>query len=212
MKHIKEDNDLVKSILINSKEKNLSEKELYNRYYKITYNKVRKYNYDIESAKDIATDILLKVFGSLEKFDSKKCSFNSWVLKISSNHLIDLYRKNKNRLQFVSYTSTVASNNVNIDNNIGTIPTTFTSNSTSNWNVYWNHVTTTSNQEDHFINKEDYNTAIKTLSEPESDIIRLKYEYGYSNAEIGDLYNVSKATVSNKINYLKKKIQKNLTN
>jgi RNA polymerase sigma-70 factor (ECF subfamily) len=205
MKVRREDMELINSILSNTKEKLSAENELYGRYYRVAYNKVRKYNYDIESAKDIATDIMLKVFGSLELYDKQKCSFNSWVIKIASNHLIDIFRKNKNKIKFVSYSGTMPANFENTESFTCTTTPTFASGIVS-----LNYVTTSTNQEDSLIYKEDYTNALNALTESESRIFKLKYEYGYSNSEIGNMYEVSKAVVSNKINYLKKKIQKNL--
>lgn len=182
-----EDTDLVNSII--SKKDRLAENKLYAKYYRKVLGKVRSYRHDSESAKDITSDILIKIFTNLENYSTEKSNFGSWVMSITNNHLIDLYRKDKNKIDTVSY------NAVNFDGDIE-----------ESKNIYAN--TVSYSMEDDFLIKEDVDTALSTLKESESELMVLKFFYGYDNSELGYHYNMSNDKISFKINYIKKKLNK----
>ena len=69
-----------------------AEENLYNRYRKIlTKFIVNKYpsNYDTD---DDVSDILIKVFTSIKNYDKNKSQFNTWVINVAQNHMIDKSR------------------------------------------------------------------------------------------------------------------------
>jgi RNA polymerase sigma-70 factor (ECF subfamily) len=64
------------------------------RYAKTVYNLALNFFNNREDAEDITQDIFLKVYNNIEKFREDK-SFNSWLVKISTNYCIDHWRKSK---------------------------------------------------------------------------------------------------------------------
>jgi RNA polymerase sigma-70 factor (ECF subfamily) len=70
------------------------------RYSKKVYNLVLNFVGNRDDASDITQDIFLKVYTNIDKFQEDK-NFNSWILKLSKNHCIDHWRKNKNSRQKV---------------------------------------------------------------------------------------------------------------
>jgi RNA polymerase sigma-70 factor (ECF subfamily) len=66
-----------------------------NKYSKKVYNFALNFAGNREDASDITQDIFLKVYNNIDKFKEDR-NFNSWLLKLSKNHCIDFWRKNKN--------------------------------------------------------------------------------------------------------------------
>jgi len=94
----KTDNELVKLTLKNQ------ENFLYlvNRYeQKLLYFILRISNVSIEEAKDLLQEIFIKVYQNLNDFDPD-LKFSSWIYRITRNHVISHYRKNKNKPTLLS--------------------------------------------------------------------------------------------------------------
>ena len=72
----------------------LAENTLYNKYKSIVENYI-KTKYSSSYNEDNVSDIMIKIFANLAKFDSKKSKFSSWVLNITKNHMIDVWRTSK---------------------------------------------------------------------------------------------------------------------
>ena len=66
---------------------------LYDFYFDKIYGYVIRRCGKREIAEDIVSETFMKVFCNLNKFNSNKGSFKSWVYKIATNNLIDYYRK-----------------------------------------------------------------------------------------------------------------------
>jgi RNA polymerase sigma-70 factor (ECF subfamily) len=182
-----EDTDLVNSI-INRKDR-LAENKLYSKYYRKVLGKVRSFKHDTESAKDITSDILVKIFTNLETYSTQKSNFGSWVMSITNNHLIDLYRKDKNKINTISY------NAINFDGDMDETK-----------NQFINSVSYS--MEDDFMIKEDVDAALGSLKYQDSELLVLKYYCGYDNSELGYHYNTTNDKISFRINYIKKKLNK----
>jgi DNA-directed RNA polymerase specialized sigma24 family protein len=62
-------------------------------------------------------------------------------------------------------------------------------------------------------NNLDVNSSINyissQISEDDFKYLNLKYIEGYNYSEIGDFFNVTSSTVSNRVNYIKTKLKKN---
>jgi len=68
--------------------------KIYNYYYfKI---------FDKQTAEDLASEVLIKVYKNLRKKEFNEKSFTSWIYKIANNQLIDHYRKTKNEKHTLS--------------------------------------------------------------------------------------------------------------
>ncbi len=64
------------------------------RYAKTIYNLALNFFANREDAEDITQDVFLKVYNNIDKFREEK-SFKSWLVRISTNHCIDHWRKTK---------------------------------------------------------------------------------------------------------------------
>ncbi len=62
------------------------------RYKKLIFSVVYKMTSDIEESKDLTQEILIKVYKNLHKY-STEYKFSTWIIKISTNHVIDYRRK-----------------------------------------------------------------------------------------------------------------------
>lgn len=167
----------------------IAEKTLYEKYKKIVedfiHSKYPAY-YDID---DDVSEILIKIFLNIKIFDSSKSKFKTWVITITKNYMIDKWRCNTSE-SFNTVMCTLNNNQTTTDCNISF---TSSSNSTSNFE-YNNTVTYLSTQ----------------LSPVDYTLLNMKYMQGYSYDEIGREFQISSSTVSNKINYIKTKLKKNI--
>ncbi len=62
------------------------------RYKKLIYSVVYKMISDVEESKDLTQEILIKIYKNLYNY-STEYKFSTWVIKISTNHVIDYRRK-----------------------------------------------------------------------------------------------------------------------
>ena len=168
----------------------IAEEILYERYKKIikdyVFSKYSSY-YDVD---DDVSEILIKIFLNIKNFDSSKSKFKTWVINITKNYLIDKWRSsttvvNTGTSALNNYTQIMATN--------GNVSFTSSSNSISNFE-YNNTLTYLSTQ----------------LSLVDYTLLNMKYMEGYSYDEIGKEFQISSSTVSNKINYIKTKLKKNI--
>ena len=74
---------------------------IYKRYSKKIYYQCFNIVKDTEVAKDLAQDVVLKVFGKLSQYKGNS-SFNMWVRAIAYNYSIDYIRKRK-RMYFETF-------------------------------------------------------------------------------------------------------------
>ena len=68
---------------------------LYSTYFPRIYNYAFFQLGDIQAAEDLASDVMLKVLESIDRYQAKGPPFSAWVFRIARNKLIDLYRKRK---------------------------------------------------------------------------------------------------------------------
>lgn len=68
--------------------------EIVSRYKNLVYSVVLKMTTDKEEAKDIAQDVFIKIYTNLDKY-SPEYKFSTWIMKITTNHIIDIRRKKK---------------------------------------------------------------------------------------------------------------------
>jgi len=91
-----EDQILLQGCLLN--DRNL-QRQLYKKYFKTMFQICLSYSGDRNETKDILQEAFIKVFTSLEKFDSKG-SLEGWIRKIVTNTAIDYFRQRK-RLVYI---------------------------------------------------------------------------------------------------------------
>lgn len=93
----KEDQILLKGCLKNDRQ---FQKQLFEKYFAKMFRICLSYSGDRVEAKDILQEAFIKVYTSLDKFDSKG-SLEGWIRRIVTNTAIDYFRKKK-RLVYTS--------------------------------------------------------------------------------------------------------------
>jgi len=188
-----EENDIqtIQDILNGNK---IAENKLYNKYYNIVKNYI-KINYPSNiNIDDDVSEIMIKIFTNLNKFDKNKSKFISWVYKIAKNHMIDKWR-----LASLSPVKTIT-----IDN------------SNSYFSCYYDCNNSTISNYDYNITRIDCSVDkilyyISTqLTSVDYEMFYMKYVDGCSYNEIACQYQLTSSTVSNKINYMKTKLKKSM--
>ncbi len=155
------------------------EEVLYKRYKKIITKYLKIKHNTKQNTDDFVSEILIKIFINLPKFNSKKQSFKAWALGILKNHMIDFWRKNK-------------------------IEITYDSNAYEKYEL----VTSTSFNFEELNHDNVWDMCYgSNLSKKDVDILELKYVYGYTYDDIGCFSGVSATYISNRINYIKTKIK-----
>jgi RNA polymerase sigma-70 factor (ECF subfamily) len=71
--------------------------ELYSAYYPRIYNYAFLQLGDVQTAEDLASEVMLKVLEAIKKYQFKGTPFSAWVFRIARNRLIDLHRRRKRR-------------------------------------------------------------------------------------------------------------------
>lgn len=154
------------------------QKKLYSKYRRILTKYINKKCGNELNLEDIVSDVLIKVFMKINTFNSKKSNFLTWVLNITNNHIIDIWRKNSVE---IVYDDTLfgffeSNNTINIDD-----------------------------IDDDF----NFICEVGNVSDDDAHYLQLKYLYGFSYDDISCYSGVSTTTISNRINYIRKKLKNN---
>jgi RNA polymerase sigma factor (sigma-70 family) len=157
---------------------------------------------------DCVSDILIKVFYNLNKYDSEKSCLKTWVLAITKNYMYDRNRKNcsnsgnTTNTGFGGITSTInTTGSINVDYN----------NSTTICCGNLSYISNTISGGSDFENCSSINYITSQLSPSDYTLLNMKYLQGYNYCEIGKEFQLSSSTVSNKINYIKTKLKKSMS-
>src|SRR5207244_12339155 len=70
---------------------------LYQAYYPKVYNYGFLQMGDVQAAEDLASDVMLKMIESINKYHFRGLPFGAWVFRIARNRLIDLHRRRRRR-------------------------------------------------------------------------------------------------------------------
>jgi RNA polymerase sigma-70 factor (ECF subfamily) len=68
---------------------------LYEKYVKKIYDFIFFKTHHKETAEDLASQTFMKALESIQRFDSSKASFSTWLYRIARNSVIDHYRVSK---------------------------------------------------------------------------------------------------------------------
>ncbi len=68
-------------------------KKLYEAFAKYVYNLTLRYTQNEDDAKDATQETFIQVFKSLERYDSRKGRFKSWISKIAINKALRIIEK-----------------------------------------------------------------------------------------------------------------------
>jgi len=200
---------LIQQVLNKNK---LAEERFFKKYKKVVedYIKYKLPKVNDDDFNDCVSNILIKIYYSLDKYNPEKSSFNSWIIAITKHYMIDAWRVNStsvSALNSVSFTTIVD----------GTLPAFtvtacnsdnfITANNTGNL-AYTTNGTITCNNE--FENCSSINYISQQISPEEFTLLDMKYVQGYNYIEIGKEFNVTSSTISNRVNYIKTKLKKNI--
>lgn len=86
--------ELLKHIEGAKRGERLSQKYVFNRYYRLMFGVCLRYDSDHDAVQDIVQEGFIKVFSSIAGFSSKG-SFEGWIRRIMVNTAIDAIRRNK---------------------------------------------------------------------------------------------------------------------
>lgn len=208
-----EDIQLIQGVL--NKDSN-SQNKLYDKYTTYVRNFLKKNYTTYYDLDDDVSEILIKIFLGLHSFDANKSSFTSWVCTIAKNHMIDKWRSNDisyvltNNISGNFITSSVSyyDENLTISNTSSDDSTASIATNTSTFNdsSYATQYSSTSDYE--LNNTVSYVTS--ELSNCDCMLLHMKYIYGYDYCEIGNEFNISSTTASNRVNYIKSKLKKHI--
>lgn len=191
-----EDIELVKNIINSDKN---SEEILYSKYKNIIENYINYNYFNINDFDDVVSEILIKIFSNIKKYDENISMFLTWAINITKNHVCDVLRK-KHIIEYVD-TNIIDINTHTSDNS------EFTCNYTYD-NTYNNSINSYTQQSFSSFELNDMLTTItSTINDDDLQLLKMKYFSGYSYNEIAKEFNVTSATVSNKVNYIKTKIK-----
>lgn len=68
--------------------------ELLSRYKNLVYSVVLRMVNDAEEANDLAQEVFIKIYKNLDKYQPEY-KFSTWIIRITTNHVIDFRRKKK---------------------------------------------------------------------------------------------------------------------
>ncbi len=85
------DYEVVKLVLEGNKD---DFEEIIRRYKNLVFALIHRMTAEPEEANDIAQDIFIKIYRNLDKYNPEY-RFATWVIKITTNHIIDLRRKKR---------------------------------------------------------------------------------------------------------------------
>jgi len=173
---------------------------VYNRYSNSVKNFLKNKYLQYYDLDDDVSEIMIKIFTKLQTFDETKSKFSSWVFSIAKNYVIDKWRCSgcSNTLQVDGFDYTISSSTSSSDNNYLT---------SSNTELQVNSTITSCNTD--FENCSSINYISSQLSPQDFTLLEMKYVQGYDYYEIGNEFNLTSSTVSNRVNYIKTKLKKN---
>lgn len=205
-----EDTNLIQNILEGNK---VSEELFFNKYKRIINDHLKCKYPKLNDIEDCVSEILIKVFYSLDKYDVTKSSVKTWVMVIAKNYMIDKWRSSS------AITTTLSTNAVYTTSIDASYSFTNSSSVSSSGGMY----TTTANSiglvtngscsfstsNTDFENCNSINYISTQLSPTDFTLLDMKYVQGYDYNEIGKEFNVTSSTISNRVNYIKTKLKKN---
>lgn len=151
--------------------KNSAYQEFSKLYSKLIYRFCLSSSQNHDDALELLNDILLKLFSKIEKYDSKKGSLKSWVIKVTKNHLRDDHRTKINSVTEISIDDNYADKSPEIDNLDDEII-----------------------DEQELLEKKDLirdcmQSALESISERDQQILKLRAD-GFENKEIAEILNI----------------------
>lgn len=184
-----------------------AEETFFKKYQKIVkhYLSTKFPKINTDDLDDCVSMILIDVFYRLNKYNPEKSSVRTWVLIIAKHFMIDRWRStNACTTTILPASANVSLTSCDITNShFGTA--TCTNNSHAIVTNCCNYSTSCN-----FENSNAISYISSQLSPVDFTLLDMKYVQGYDYKEIGSEFQLTSSTVSNKINYIKTKLKKNL--
>jgi RNA polymerase sigma factor (sigma-70 family) len=200
-----EDTILIQEVL---KKNPLAEEKFYYKYKKIIKDYLKRKFPKLNDIDDYVAEILVHIFYKLDKYDPEKSSFKTWVLVVAKHYMIDIWRCNTitpisiTNIISGQYSTVTSGSSEWSDGNV------FTTNNSGNSTFAINTSCCFSCNND-FENCNSINYISAQISPSDFSLLDMKYVQGYNYNEIGQEFNLSSSTVSNKVDYIKTKLKKN---
>ena len=195
MKNETEDITLIKDILEGDQE---AQRIFYDKYRTILSDYIAsKYpnNYELE---DDISEILIKIFTNLYKYDEEKAQVKTWAFAIAKNYMIDKSRCN------IPLSGTITiEGNPTISFYDGVVTSDTTQFDPNDPNVFF----TNSSYVADFESCDAVNFVSNNISNCDYALLDMKYKQGFNYNEIATEFNLTSNTVSNRVNYIKGKIK-----
>src|SRR2546422_7593670 len=85
--------------------------EIYSTYHPKIYNYGLVHLGNVQAAEDLASEVMLKILESIDRYSFRGIAFSAWVFRIARNRLIDLQRR-RNRRREIDLPSSIAGDNL----------------------------------------------------------------------------------------------------
>lgn len=167
---------------------------------------------------DYTSEILFKVYENLYKYNSEY-DLKSWIRVIANNYVIGKWRGDK--MKYVSlndYKTDSTSNSISslnyktlstkLDDFNSSINNSQAIMSDSMFSTYVTNNSCITQNMNEFETCDSINFITTHLSPEDYTMLNMKYVEGYNYCEIGKEFNLTSSTVSNKVNYIKAKLNK----
>lgn len=170
-----------------------AETEFYHKFKrKIHHTIFNRSNLRGQELEDAVTDVMIRVFGKVHLFKKEQTgALSTWITRVAMNYCIDQFRRKQfhHKIGWTSVSLEAPSSNTDSRTILDSIISGDTDQTL-------------------FEDKDLLNELLSGLRDDERTLIKIKFIDGYSNEQIGEMYGVEKWVVSNKINYLIKKIRR----
>jgi RNA polymerase sigma-70 factor, ECF subfamily len=138
---------------------------LYQTYYPKIYNYAFLQMGDVRAAEDLASDVMLKMIESINKYHFRGLPFGAWVFRIARNRLIDLHRRRRRRGE-VDLSETLSSALAN--------PQALA---------------------ERALERGQIQIALKHLTDEQRQVITLKFIQGFDNSSVGEIMQRSEGAI-----------------
>ena len=155
--------------------------ELYTSFLTYTVSSILKYSK--EDIEECLSDVYVKIWNSINEFDTSKASFKTYLARIARNHAIDMLRHKSKELRFSG-------------NNYEDLAHEYSDSSV--------------NVEEQLLMKEEIdclNRNIRKLKKKDRELFIRRYFYDQPSKQMGYEMGLSVAAVDNKLSRIRKKIK-----
>lgn len=153
--------------------------KIYDEYFPKIYNYIFYRLMSREDTEELVSEVFIKVATNLERFDSEKAQFKTWIYRIAQNTLIDFYRTRKPEASLD-------------DENVDWEPSV-------DFEAQLESITSPKRRAIY--------QALTKLKERERMIIYYRFFEGYTNREIAKLLQMNESTVGTVLNRALKKLK-----